>query len=289
MVRERGGVISDLGSFYNVDGLYVPNPIYNHLYVDEYNNGPYLGDSRILRVNPTSIATVNKYPALILQATLSPQNLQVGDKIYLMGKYEVGNPNALNNDIFLNPNESYIKVSQNPSPSGNIITSSGTNTLWNYPDPTKSYAISSSNPVLTDYYDKGYKMDNTSGSVGAGGFGVVALDWNMQVGDEFRFEGTEDSVFMVKKVYGLTESDSERLSNTGSVEVHFDKPISTSSINLDHFLIRRYVPDASQIIIEGFKPTNAVGPYIVKPRYLTTKLDSGISEYVTELTNKGLI
>jgi hypothetical protein len=40
---------------------------------------------------------------------------------------------------------------------------------------------------------------------------------------------------------------------------------SLTSFNLDHFLIRRYVPDASQIIIEGFKPTDAVGPYIIKP------------------------
>jgi len=41
--------------------------------------------------------------------------------------------------------------------------------------------------------------------------------------------------------------------------------------------------------MEGFKPADAVGPYIIKPDYVTSQLNKGIDDYILDLTNKGLI
>lgn len=85
----------------------------------------------------------------------------------------------------------------------------------------------------------------------------------------------------------------ERLSPSNCIEIHFTRnlPISSSTavFNLDHFLIRRYIDDAAQIIIDGFAPLNSVGPYIVTPEYITSKLSSNIDKYITDLTQKGLL
>jgi hypothetical protein len=95
--------------------------------------------------------------------------------------------------------------------------------------------------------------------------------------------------FIVKKVYDATETDNNRVSQTGSIEVQFGGTLPSESINLDHFLIRRYVDDASQVLFEGFKPTNSQGPYIITPEYVTPSLNQNVDTFITDLTQKGLI
>jgi hypothetical protein len=94
---------------------------------------------------------------------------------------------------------------------------------------------------------------------------------------------------MVKKVFSPVNQSSERISNTGSLEIHLDKTIPSASINLDHFSIRRYVEDASVIIFEGFKPGNASGPYIVRPEFVSLPLRKNIDAFIVDLTQKGLL
>tara|TARA_R110002020_G_scaffold391712_2_gene602105 strand:- start:37 stop:3099 length:3063 start_codon:yes stop_codon:yes gene_type:complete len=259
LIHQRGGVETVIGNNNNIS-----------YYTDQNINDTFIGNAS-------------------MGATLSPNSLQAGDRIFVRGRYFTSTPTI--GDIVFSPGTSFIEVSQNPIPTdGNAVSSSGTNTIWGYPDSSLSYAITASNPTLNQFYGKGYKMNNTIGYATGSGFGEVSLPWELEIGDEFRFQGNENSVFMVKKVYNIGETDQFRLSETGSsIEVQFDKNISTSSINLDKFLIRRYVPDSSQIIMEGFKPTNAVGPYIIKPEYITTELNKDIDDYILDLTNKGLI
>ena len=125
------------------------------------------------------------------------------------------------------------------------------------------------------------------------GFNPVTLPWSIEYADEFRFEGREDFVYQVGKIFGPAESGSDRITQTGSIEVHFnyDLPVSASAsiFNLDHFLIRRYVDDASLILMEGYRPTNASGPYIVRPEYVVPELDKSVDEFILDLTQKGLI
>tara|TARA_R110002050_G_scaffold204703_2_gene340513 strand:+ start:1797 stop:8027 length:6231 start_codon:yes stop_codon:yes gene_type:complete len=227
-----------------------------------------------------------------LVGSLSPQHYGSNDQIYV--KTQLISPNtALTGTVVLASSgapATSLRITQDPIPTANsTITSSGVNTLWGYPNNTQTFAITASNQGLINYYGSGFKMDNTRGMATGSGFGTIDLPWSLEIGDEFRFEGNENNVFMVKKVYTQTDTDLDRISSTGSIEIHFDNSLPSSSINLDNFLIRRYVPDASQIIIKGFKPINSVGPYIARPEYVTSELIKGIDDYILDLTDKDLI
>jgi hypothetical protein len=184
----------------------------------------------------------------------------------------------------------FLKVSQYPIFT-QPITSSGVNSIWNWPNSSSyPYIITSSNSILVELYGNfNVKAKDITGS----GFNTIQLPWKINYGDEFKFEGREDFAYMVKNVYAPTYSGSGRIFETGSIEVHFNSnlPVSASSniFNLDHFLIRRYVNDAAQNVITGFKPPNSEGPYIVKPEFVVPELNKSIDEVILDLTQKGLI
>jgi hypothetical protein len=187
--------------------------------------------------------------------------------------------------------EGNFTINQSPIYIPPTPITTGVNSIWQYYN-TSSYpnVITSSVPELTQFYgNPDVKMVDIAGS----GFNSIQLPWSIKYGDEFRFEGREDFVYQVGKIFGPADSGSGRLTQTGSIEVHFNYnlPVSASSsfFNLDHFLIRRYVDDATTAIIEGFKPANSVGPYIIKPEFVVPELDKGIDEFILDLTQKGLL
>ena len=183
-----------------------------------------------------------------------------------------------------------LSITQQPIPTS-PVTSSGYNTIWGYVDTTNyPYVITSSQSTLVDLYgDPNAKMSNITGS----GFNSIVLPWSIKYGDEFRFEGREDFVYQVKDIFSPSYSGSGRITQTGSIEVHFSKnlPISASQtvFNLDHFLIRRYIDDPSLILFEGLKPTGAEGPFLIKPEFVNEELNKSIDVYITDLTQKGLL
>jgi len=182
-------------------------------------------------------------------------------------------------------------ISQYPAYT-NPVTSSGANSIWGWPNKS-SYpnVITSSNPTLTQVYgDDNVKMTDITGS----GFNNISLPWSLEYGDEFRFEGREDYTYQVTQIFApYTTGSGDRVSQTGSLEVHFNQslPVSASSsnFNLDHFIIRRYVDNPAQIIMEGFKPNNSQGPYIIRPEYTSPELNKSIDQFILDLTQKGLI
>ena len=187
-------------------------------------------------------------------------------------------------------------ITQTPIPTQTISPSTVSNVtdIWGYYDKTNyPYVITSSAGVAASlgalYNDSNVRQKSTEGS----GFNPIALPWEIEYGDEFRFEGDERYTYMVKEIYGPNEGSGSRLSPTGSIEVHFNGnlPINASwdNFNLDHFLIRRYVNDASQVIMEGFKPENSSGPFIITPEYVVPKMNKKVDEYITLLTEKGLL
>jgi hypothetical protein len=184
----------------------------------------------------------------------------------------------------------FLKVSQYPAYT-QPVTSSNANSIWNWPNSSSyPYVITSSQTTLINLYgDPNVRMVNISGS----GFNSIALPWSIKYGDEFRFEGREDFVYQVGKIFGPSESGSGRIFQTGSIEVHFNFNLPTSAsstvFNLDHFVIRRYVDDASLILMEGFKPINSSGPYIVRPEYVVPELNKSVDQFILDLTQKGLI
>jgi hypothetical protein len=243
--------------------------------VQSINVGPYPGN-----VTPNNISFSN----IDFNYSIQPQNLQPNDEIYISAGHFTSTLGPVSPGIQYSSN-SYFQVSQIPSPTNVQVTSSGANSLWGYPNNTKLYAITASNQTLNEFYNQGFRQVDISGS----GFNNISLQWSLEKGDEFRFEGNENNTFVVKKIYGVGETDNERVSQIGSIEVQFGEILPSSSINLDHFLIRRYVDDASQILIEGFRPNNTTGPYIVSPEYVTPALNKNVDSFIVDLTQKGLL
>jgi hypothetical protein len=198
--------------------------------------------------------------------------------------------------VLSDSNETYFNVKQSPLPNPLPPVLTGSNRIWSYPTSSTYNQHSSSaegiifipntTSSLNIYYNTpGIRQANITQS----GFNSITLDWNVQYGDEFRFEGSEDRVYMVKHVYEPTNQSPGRISNTGSLEIHLNSPIPSQSLNLDHFVIRRYVDDPSAILMEGFKPINTSGPFIVRPEYLVPELDKRVDEFILDLTQKGLL
>jgi hypothetical protein len=250
------------------------------------NYSPSENELPFLAINLEDDSLGEQY--LTLNQTIPSTNLSANDKIFATVKIIQNNPISVTFSHALLG--SSLQVSQYPiftSP----VTSSGYNTIWGYGNKTTHpYIITSSNTTLVQLYgNPNVKATDITGS----GFNNIQLPWKINYGDEFKFEGREDWSYMVKNIYAPEESGSGRIFETGSIEVHFNAnlPVSASSsvFNLDHFLIRRYVDDAAQNIITGFRPPGSEGPYLIKPEFVVPELNKSIDEVILDLTQKGLI
>ena len=262
-----------------------------------------VGIELIIYKNGSPLLESNNTPIFCLSSPYLNTNAQVGN--ISLNTIIIPNANLILNDeytayvnwigniagtSFYLASNSIFKTSQYPIYT-QPVTSSGVNSIWNWPDSSSyPYVITSSQPTLISLYDD----PNTKGvDIIGSGFNPISLPWSIKYGDEFRFEGREDFVYQVGKIFGPAESGSGRIFQTGSIEVHFNFNLPTSAsstvFNLDHFVIRRYVDDASLILMEGFKPINSSGPYIVRPEYVVPELNKSVDQFILDLTQKGLI
>jgi hypothetical protein len=252
------------------------------------NNSPILDNSG----QPISWIDYYNTNSTIFNGSISidyfvPNEILTANDEYSVYVKWINNPTLGN--FTLQPN-SILDVQQIPIPTTPINTS-GINTVWGWPNPTiYPNVITSSISLLVSFYgNPNVKMKDISGS----GFNPISLPWSIKYGDEFRFEGREDFVYQVSKIFPPSDNSPERITQTGSLEVHFNLPLPVSAsspiFNLNHFLIRRYVDDASLILLEGFKPIGSQGPFLVKPEYCSPELNKNIDQFILDLTQKGLL
>jgi hypothetical protein len=255
-----------------------------------YKGSTYQGISQDF---PITISPLQSYIAQTLVFSTPPSipstNFNVGDEYSLYIEYTTSLPGLTS--FRVEPNTLF--TTQQYPIATSPVTSSGTNTLWGWPDKTTyPNVITSSNPTFNNpdvYGNPNVKAVDIAGS----GFNGIQLPWSIKYGDEFRFEGREDFTYQVTKVFSPSDSGSGRLFQTGSIEVHFNTSLpvdaNTPTFNLDHFLIRRYVDDATTAIIEGFAPAGSTGPYIIKPEFVVPELDKDLDSFILDLTQKGLL
>lgn len=266
-----------------INGYSIANPsgleftIYTQIYINRGGGASFIEKAQETYTGTFNSGNINNN----VNITIPVSDLQENDVIYVR-HYREGNVS-----ITHKRNLSYYIATQTPSPTNLTVTSTGDNTIWNYPDNINNLnVISCSNDTLTQQFDSKFiKQKDTPGS----GFNTVSLPWSVRVGDEFRFEGREDRAYMVTKVYEPGNSSTDRIAPSASLEIHFDNNLPSQSINLDRFVVRRYINDAEYGLMEGFKPVGSQGPYIIRPEFITKKLDDNIDKYVRDLTEKGLL
>jgi hypothetical protein len=240
---------------------------------NHWNSGAYV---QFKNFNPTSGATAGwAYIPLAANAQSKPLN----STIFLSyNELVVGDEWGI--EVSVGENNMYYEstsrwtISQSPSPNATIPTTglwlSGSGLEWD------NVLYTTSSLLINSLTTNNVYQENIPGS----GFNQIQLPWSLEIGDEFRFEGREDRVLMVKDIH----------ISSSTLLVEMNQPIFPSgSMNLDHFLIRRYVDDATTTIIEGFKPDGSSAPYIIKPQYVVPELDRDIDSFILDLTQKGLL
>lgn len=107
---------------------------------------------------------------------------------------------------------------------------------------------------------------------------LATLRYSAEIGDEFRFLGSEEFTFIVVGI-------SEHLSR---VVIEFNREIP-DTINIGRFTHRRYVDDSSSIILNQTKNPGITSPIYVSPEYITPELRGRAGEIVKDLKSKNLI
>jgi hypothetical protein len=172
-------------------------------------------------------------------------------------------------------NNSYFSVSQYPNPGTGTCTAP----FWTTGSSANILLASTASDGLNNYRNQKQKDINKSG------FNPINLDFEPQVYDEIRFQGIEQLSFVITAV----------TSSNNQLQLNLNKNIP-NGVNLDYFLLRRYVEDPSSIILDvNFPiPDNSgsvvsAGNGILKPQYITKELESSIDTIVQNLKNQNLI
>jgi len=172
---------------------------------------------------------------------------------------------------------STFKVSTNPYPTPPLNIS---NLFFTSSSPGFENYLYSSNNTFIQYLNSSniYQED-----IPNSGFFPITLPVTIQPGDEFRFEGDETKTFMVSSATIIKPLSIPLL------RIILDKPISGSNINVNEFLLRRYVDNPAGLLLDGLKPSGFNGPYIIKPEYMSEKMEQNIGKYIEDFTSKGLL
>jgi hypothetical protein len=186
-------------------------------------------------------------------------------------------PNTtLPNYMTLNKN-SFIKITQYPNPGTGACNSP----FWTTGSSADILLASTASVSSLNNY-RGQKQKDINKS----GFNPINLDFEPQVYDEIRFEGLEQLSFTITNITS---------SATNQMILNLDQEIP-NGVNLDYFLLRRYVEDPSSIILDVNFPLpdnsgsiNSAGNGILKPQYITQELESSIDTIVQNLKSQNLI
>jgi hypothetical protein len=176
-------------------------------------------------------------------------------------------------------NDSTFKISTNPYPTPPLDVSG----LWQTSSvPSYANAIYTTSSRFIQYLDSSniYQED-----IAGSGFFPITLPVTIQTGDEFRFEGDETKTFMVTGIEIIPPT----ILPDPYLIVYLNRQISGSNINVNEFLLRRYVDNPAGLLLDGLKPSNFDQPYLIKPEYMSEKMEQNIGKYIEDFTSKGLL
>jgi hypothetical protein len=109
--------------------------------------------------------------------------------------------------------------------------------------------------------------------------------FSFRKGDELRFEGTETLAF---KIYDVTLSENGSTSGSYILNVQPEVP---PRVDLNQFLLRRYNPDGTSVLIDLVPPSSsfATTKGVMKNTLISEELGENIDLIVSDLVKQGVL
>jgi hypothetical protein len=98
-----------------------------------------------------------------------------------------------------------------------------------------------------------------------------------------RFENDENKVYTINQIL----SSSTQTTNKETYLL-LDQPL-LPNININYFLLRRFIDDPTNIIVQAIKPPGGTGAGTIKPQYITGTLDKNLGGVVQKLQQQNTI
>ena len=145
-------------------------------------------------------------------------------------------------------------------------------------------------PGPSEYHPSGQEPSNTN-------FDPIVFPLTLKKGDEIRFSNNENYTYIITEVFNPSQNiEGDEM---GRLKIVLDKEVPTD-VNKDFFLVRRNIPNANSIYLNGTfpygnpasgiaAPSSSTTPGIFYPDFPTTYLENSASMIVNELTSKGII
>jgi hypothetical protein len=225
---------------------------------------PYSNWTNLSQGNLTFSKFTNGFQDVIIET--QPLNFLAGDRVRVVVTSLSINP--------FSSNAATIKIGAGSFFYNTQLKSPGT-------IPSASSPYFTSNTVNLNVLTASAEFSSFYGFTATGipnsGFNAISYPFIPQVNDEIRFEGVESEAYTITNV-----------TYTNRLYFTLNHDISTG-ININQFLIRRYVDDPAFIILDVDKPAGDSGGGILKPEYLLGRIENRVDSILQNLEEKGLI
>ena len=250
------------------------------------------GSAGIYRAAPTQTNQLPPTYYAVSQCYLKVPNYQAYDQEALYVTVEVKNPSLLGYYGLAGIGPQFDSFTLNPlmalTTPGN--TNYGQSTFKiitkNYTPPTPSYPFwftgSANDTVLTSSVDLGSALQTNFQQIDIPDSGMPIIEYPaiIKPGDEIRFEYDESNTFIIKDAY-LSGSN---------VIIEVDHPIpSISTININHFTIRRPEKDLTHTVILDTKLNKPIDDGFLFPEYPSDQIKKNLPNIINDLYNRTLI
>jgi len=186
---------------------------------------------------------------------------------------------ADSNPLYINPS-SFLSVTQNPLPGDDVYYTSGSIDYWTIGGGTGNVLTGSQFTSLI----YGSNQNQVTSSTGQPSYDYPYINFNIQPMDEIRFSANEELSYQILEVTPPSDTTTDEL------YIKIDRTISTGSIDINSFMIRRYVPNPNFVVLDSSKPSGLqIGAGFLLPEYSSNELNTKFDEIIQNLTEKGLI
>jgi hypothetical protein len=207
--------------------------------------------------------------------TIPKSDLQLNDR-FQVGRYRANGSNS--SSVKLLTNTSTFTISQTPLPTPPIST----NPLFFTQLSTPNTLIILNQDFISIYGNSNIKQRDIPNS----GFFPIQDNLEFKAGDEIRFEGDETKTYMIQSVISSTFT---LITTFPALYITLNKPIHNVGIDVNEFLIRRFVEDGSSVILALDGKSTQGGPFYMIPQFITDELDNKLDKLTINLVSKGLI